>query len=189
MKNGSKILIVIIAVLVSIGIWIGASYNSLVSLDQNVDTAEANIATQLQRRSDLIPNLVSTVKGYAGQEKEIFTEIADARARLAGANTITEEANADSALSSSLSRLLAIAENYPQLQSSQNFQDLSIQLEGTENRIAIARQDYNETVKLYNAKRRRFPSNIIGSLFNFDERPYYEASSGAETVPTVDFTT
>ena len=117
-----------------------SSYNNLVKLEQNVNIAESNIDTQLQRRSDLIPNLVNTVKGYASQEKDIFTEIADARSKLAGANNITEQANADSELSGALSRLLLVVENYPNLKSNQNFQDLSIQLEGTENRIAIARQ-------------------------------------------------
>jgi len=187
MKSGSKWIIGIIVIIVIIFIWGMSGYNGLVSLQQQVDTAESNIETQLQRRSDLIPNLVSTVKGYAGQEKEIFTDIANARAQLAGAGSIPEQADANAALSSALSRLLVVVENYPELKSSQNFQDLSIQLEGTENRIAIARQDYNTAVTNYNTKRRRFPTNIIGNLFGFGTRDYFEASTGAEQVPVVDF--
>lgn len=187
MKNGAKWIIgvvIVIAIIIFAGVGV---YNGLVNAEQQVDTAQANIETQLQRRSDLIPNLVNTVKGYATQEQTIYTDIANARARLAGAQNITEQAEADGALSSALSRLLTIVENYPDLKSNQNFQDLSVQLEGTENRIAIARQDYNTAVTNYNAKRRRFPTNIIGSLFGFDEKPYFEASAGAEQVPTVDF--
>lgn len=188
MRSGFKwILGIVVIIIVIIFVWGIGSYNGLVSSEQQVDTAKSNIETQLQRRSDLIPNLVSTVKGYASQEKEIFTDIANARAQLAGANTIPEQANANAALSSALSRLLLIVENYPELKSNQNFQDLSIQLEGTENRIAIARQDYNTAVTNYNTKRRRFPTNIIGNLFGFEARDYFEASAGAEQVPVVDF--
>ncbi len=188
MKTGIKWLIgILIVVLLVIFIGVGF-YNSLVTLEQGVDTAKANIDTQLQRRSDLIPNLVNTVKGYATQEQQIFTDIANARAQLAGARNINEEATADTALSSALSRLLLIVENYPDLKSNQNFMNLSIQLEGTENRIAIARQDYNTAVTNYNAKRRRFPTNIIANLFGFEPRAFFEASPGAQQVPTVDFT-
>ena len=187
MKAGIKWLIGIVA-LVLIIIFVGVGFdNSLVTLEQDVDTAKANIDTQLQRRSDLIPNLVNTVQGYASQEKEIFTQIADARTQLAGATNVAEEATADRALSSALSRLLLIVENYPDLKSNQNFRDLSVQLEGTENRIAIARQDYNTAVTRYNTTRRRFPNNIIAGLFNFEPRTLFEASSGAQEVPTVDF--
>ena len=137
MKTWVKSLIVVIIILIIIAIPMISSYNNLVTLEQDVNVAESNIDTQLQRRSDLIPNLVNTVKGYASQEKDIFTEIADARSKLAGANNITEQANADSELSGALSRLLLVVENYPDLKSNQNFQDLSIQLEGTENRIEV----------------------------------------------------
>ena len=135
----------------------------------------------------MIPNLVNTVKGYASQEKDIFTDIANARSKLSGAANISEQANADSQLSNALSRLLVVVERYPDLKSNQNFQDLSIQLEGTENRIAVARQDYNTAVTNYNTKRRRFPTNIIASLFGFQEKPLYKASDGASEVPSVDF--
>lgn len=187
MKSGSKWILGVIVVIAIIFVWGMSSYNGLVSSEQQVETAKSNIETQLQRRSDLIPNLVSTVKGYASQEKEIFTDIANARAQLARADTIPEQADASTALSNALSRLLAVVENYPELKSNQNFQDLSIQLEGTENRIAIARQDYNTAVTNYNTKRRRFPTNIIGNLFGFETKDYFEASTGTEQAPVVDF--
>ena len=177
MKNLSKVLIGILVVIIIIAIPVISGYNNLVALEQKVDTAQSNIDTQLQRRSDLIPNLVSTVKGYANLESEIYTNIADARSKLAGASTIQEEAAAD----------LVVVENYPDLKSSSNFQDLAIELEGTENRITIARQDYNDAVTEYNTKRRRFPSNIIASIFNFEQKPLYKASEGAQTAPSVDF--
>ena len=187
MKNGLKILIAIIAVIAILAIPLIGGYNNLVSLEQKVNTSEANIDTQLQRRSDLIPNLVNTVKGYASQEKDIFTDIANARSKLAGASNVSEQAAADNELSSALSRLLVVVEKYPDLKSNENFKDLSIQLEGTENRIAVARQDYNTAATQYNTKIRRFPSNLVASLFGFDEKPLYKASEGANQVPSVDF--
>ncbi|MGY5240589.1 LemA family protein [Clostridium tertium] len=187
MKKGTKVLIAVLVVIAILVFPIISSYNNLVSLEQLVSTSESNIDTQLQRRSDLIPNLVNTVKGYASQEKDIFTDIANARSKLSGATNISEQANADSQLSNALSRLLVVVERYPDLKSNQNFQDLSIQLEGTENRIAVARQDYNTAVTNYNTKRRRFPTNIIASLFGFQEKPLYKASDGASEVPSVDF--
>jgi len=188
MKKSIKVLIIVIVAVLIIILPIVSSYNSLVSLGQNVDNSFSNIDTQLQRRSDLIPNLVSTVKGYAVQEKSIFTDIANARSKLAGATNVSDKANADSDLSSSLSRLLVVVEAYPDLKSNQNFRDLSIQLEGTENRIAVARQDYNTAVTQYNTKRRKFPSSIIASTFGFDEKTLYKASEGSKELPSVDFT-
>ncbi|AJG98654.1 LemA family protein [Clostridium beijerinckii] len=187
MRKSTKIAIIVVIILIFVGIPI-SSYNNLVSLEQTANSASSNIDTQLQRRSDLIPNLVNTVKGYATQEKSIFTDIANARSRLSGATNIQEQADADNQLSGSLSRLLAIVENYPELKSNQNFRDLSVQLEGTENRIAIARQDYNTAVTNYNTKRRSFPSNIVSSLFGFQEKSLYKASEGSKEVPSVDFT-
>lgn len=187
MKKTSTIVIAILVILAILIIPIVSSYNNLVALEQNVNVSQSNIDTQLQRRSDLIPNLVNTVKGYASQEKDIFTDIANARSKLSGATNITEQANADSELSNALSRLLVVVERYPDLKSNQNFQDLSIQLEGTENRIAIARQDYNAAVTTYNTKRKSFPTNIVASIFGFQEKSLYKASEGAQEVPSVDF--
>ena len=187
MKSWMKILIVILVIGIILGIPAVSAYNKLVTLEQQVENYRSNIDTQLQRRSDLIPNLVSTVKAYASQEKEIFTDIANARSKLAGANTVNEQASADSELSNALSRLLLVVERYPDLKSNQNFQDLSIQLEGTENRIAISRQDYNTAATSYNTKRRKFPSNLYASLFGFEEVELYKASEGASEVPKVEF--
>ncbi len=183
-----KTILIIIAVLAVIIFPIAGTYNSMISLEQQVNTSESNIDTQLQRRSDLIPNLVETVKGYAAQEKGIYTDIANARAKLAGAQTVTDKANADSQLSSALSRLLVVVENYPDLKSSQNFRDLSVALEGTENRISVARQQYNNAVNEYNTSIRKFPNSIIAGIFRFNEKPYYKASNGAKEVPKVNFT-
>ncbi|MGL5380227.1 LemA family protein [Clostridium sp.] len=187
MNKGVKITILIVVLLAVIAFPVVGSYNKLVSLEQTVNTAQANIDTQLQRRSDLIPNLVSTVKGYASQEKEIFTDIANARSKLAGATNISDQATANNELSNALSRLLVVVERYPELKSNENFKDLSIQLEGTENRIAIARQDYNTAVTNYNTKRRSFPSNLLASLFGFEEKPLFKAAEGATEAPSVDF--
>lgn len=188
MNKGLKTIIIVIAVIAIILLPLIGSYNKMVTLEQAVNQSQSDIDTQLQRRSDLIPNLVATVKGYASQEKDIFTAVADARAKLAGAQTIPEQANADSQLSGQLSRLLAVVENYPNLKSDQNFRDLSVSLEGTENRINIARQDYNNSVGEYNSTIRKFPNSIIAGLFRFDQKPYYKAAEGAQEVPKVDFT-
>jgi LemA protein len=189
MRKNLKILIIIAVVILLLIIPTIGAYNSLVTLEQQVSTSESNIDTQLQRRSDLIPNLVNTVKGYASQEKTIFTDIANARSKLAGATNVSDQANADTELSGALSRLLVVVENYPDLKSNQNFRDLTVELEGTENRIAISRQDYNTAVTQYNTKRRRFPTNIITSLFGFEEKTLYKASEGSKEVPSVDFST
>ena len=189
MSKGIKTLLIVVAIIAIILFPIISGYNKMVSLDQSVKQSESDIDTQLQRRSDLIPNLIATVKGYAAQEKDIFTAVADARSKLAGAQTVTEKANADSQLSGSLSRLLAVVENYPNLKSDQNFRDLSVSLEGTENRINIARKDYNTSVGEYNTVTRRFPNSIIAGIFRFDQKPYYKAAEGAKEVPKVDFST
>jgi LemA protein len=186
-KKGLMAIIILVLILGIIFLPVIGSYNNLVGLDQKVKVAEANIDTQLQRRSDLIPNLVETVRGYAAQEKDIFTDIANARSKLAGSQTVEDRAAADSQLSSALSRLLVIVENYPELKSNQNFRDLTVALESAENRISIERQNYNEAVDSYNTRVRRFPGSIVAGIFNFDEKPYYKATEGALEVPKVDF--
>ncbi|MGY0372898.1 LemA family protein [Clostridium sp. JNZ J1-5] len=188
MNKTLKTVLIVIAVILLITVPFIGSYNKMVTLEQNVAKAESNIDTTLQRRNDLIPNLVNTVKGYAAQEKDIFTEIAAARAKLGGAQTIDQRANADAELSSALSRLLVVVERYPDLKSNQNFRDLTVELEGTENRINIARQKYNESVEIYNTTIRRFPNSIIAGVFRFNQKEYYKASAGAKEVPKVDFT-
>jgi LemA protein len=169
----------------------GCGYNTIQTLDEQVNAAESQIKVQLQRRADLIPNLVEAVKGYARQEQTIFTQVAEARAKLAGAvqsGDLQQMANANSALNAPLGRLLAIAENYPQLKSNENFRALQDQLEGTENRIAVARQDYNEAVNRYNAYIRRFPQVLTAKLIGKKPRVYFELTTpGADTVPKVKF--
>ncbi|MBU3180457.1 LemA family protein [Clostridium psychrophilum] len=188
MSKTLRTVAIVAAIFLVIAMPIIGGYNKMVSLNQKVKVAEGNIDTQLQRRSDLIPNLVQTVKGYATQEKDIFIKIADARAKLAGAKTIPDKAQADSQLGSAVSRLLVIVENYPDLKSSQNFRDLSVALEGTENRVGISRLDYNTSVDNYNTTIKKFPNSIIAGIFGFTDKPYYKASESAKVVPKVDFT-
>lgn len=169
----------------------GCGYNRIQGLDEQVNKAKGQIAAQLQRRADLIPNLVETVKGYAKQESTIFTEVANARARLntsvQGGN-LEDMAAANEALNAPLGRLLAIVENYPQLKSDANFRALQDELTGTENRIATARQDYNEAVNQYNSFIRTFPYNLTAKMFGGSTpKPYFEAKEGAEEVPQVKF--
>ncbi len=170
----------------------GCGYNTIQTYDEQVNAAASQIKVQLQRRADLIPNLVETVKGYARHEESIFTAVANARARLAGAvqsGNLREMADANTALTAPLDRLLAIAENYPQLKANENFRALQDQLEGTENRIAVARQDYNEAVNRYNAYIRRFPQVLTAKLIGKKAREYFELTTpGADTVPRVNFT-
>lgn len=181
---------VLAAVIIIVLIMIVPRYNSLVNLDEEVNGKQSQIETQLQRRGDLIPNLVSTVQGYASHEEEVFTDIADARSRIASSEGNVEEmAEANNEMTSALSRLLAISENYPELQASEQFTGLRDELAGAENRIAVARQDYNTAVQEYNRNTRTFPGNIIAGIFNFDEKPYFEADDSAQDAPEVDFNT
>jgi len=188
MNKTLRSIAIVVAIVLVIAMPIIGGYNKMVSLDQKVKVSEGNIDTQLQRRSDLIPNLVETVKGYALQEKDIFIKIAEARAKLGGAKTVPDKAQADSELGSAVSRLLVIVENYPALKSSENFRDLTVALEGTENRVGIARQDYNTSVNNFNSTIKKFPNSIIAGIFRFGEKPYYKASESAKEVPKVDFT-
>jgi len=180
---------VIVALVLVIGLTLMGTYNGLVKQDQEVKAQWAQIDNQLKRRSDLIPNLVETVKGFAAQEKSIMTEIADARAKLAGASTPAQAATADAELTGALSRLLVVVENYPNLKSDQNFRDLMFELSGTENRIAVARKDYNDSVKVYNVTIRSFPTVMIAPMFGFDKAEFFEVSGVDKENPTVDFNT
>ena len=183
MKNKKSLtvgIIVAVIVIALIGSIVG-SYNNLVKLRENVTSAQSVVETQLQRRADLIPNLVNTVKGY------VFTAVADARTALSGAKTVDELNSAQSQLDSAVSRLLAIAESYPDLKANENFINLQDELAGTENRISVARQDYNDAAKEYNTKIQSFPASIIAGLFHFEKADYFTATAEAATVPSVDF--
>lgn len=184
MKKMWIIVLIVIAALAAAGI---SSYNSLVSSKEEINQSFANIDTMLQRRVDLIPNLVNTVKGYASHESEVIQSVSDARAQLAGANSVEEKAEADSALSSAISRLLMVVENYPDLKADTQFTALSDELAGTENRIAQARNEYNEKVGVYNSTIKRFPKVIFAGIMGFDKAEYFKASDNAQTVPEVKF--
>ncbi|MBE3562946.1 MAG: LemA family protein [Hydrogenibacillus schlegelii] len=164
-----------------------SAYNGLVQAEEAVNAAWSQVENQLQRRADLIPNLVATVKGYAAHEEDLFTRVAEARARLAGAAGVAETEQAAAALDGALGRLLAIAENYPNLKADANFRQLADELAGTENRLAVARMDYNDAVRRYNSLLRRFPNHLIGRLFGFEPRSYFQGAAGTETPPAVDF--
>jgi LemA protein len=187
MKN-MRFIAPVIGVLVIVVGYGACKYNSLVNAEESADEAYANIETNLQRRADLIPNLVETVKGFAAQETEIFTEVANARSRLIGAKgSPAEAAAANDGMSSALSRLLAISERYPDLKSNANFMALQDELAGTENRINVARTRYNEAVASYNKTIRRFPSSLFASMFGFERKQLFEAEASAKEVPKVKF--
>ena len=190
MKTKTKVLIVIGIVLLLVGFWFFGTRNSLVSLKEDVEMQQSQIETTLQRRNDLIPNLVATVKGYANHEEAVFTEIADARSKLAGSiesGDMESISEANTALDSALSKLLAISENYPDLKASEQFIALQDELAGTENRIAVARQYYNEKLNTYNTKVQKFPSSIVAGMSGYYTMEYFEADEGAKEVPTVNF--
>ena len=177
--------LVVLAVIV--GGWLMGSYNRMVTEREGVDKAWAQVENVLQRRGDLIPNLVETVKGYAAHEKEVFESVADARGRLAGATSPQEAAAANAGMTSALGRLLAIAENYPELKANENFIRLQDELAGSENRIATERMRYNEVVRSYNTLIKRFPGNFIAGFFGFAEKEYFEATPESREVPKVKF--
>lgn len=186
-KKGLIVGIVIAAVVVIIIASLVGGYNNLISLEEGTNTAFADVQVQLQRRSDLIPNLVNTVKGYAAHETEVFTAVSDARAKLAGAATVDEINAAEGEMNSALSRLLAISESYPELKSNENFLSLQDELAGTENRIGVARRDYNEKVQKYNVKIRSFPTNIFANMLGFEKKEQFAADESAQSVPNVNF--
>ena len=180
--------LLIIGAIVVVGLFYGWSvYNSLVSANVDVDNKWAQVETQYQRRFDLIPNLVESVKGIFEQEQTIFTALAEARTRYSGAGSIDAKARAAGEVESALSRLLVVVENYPQLKSSENVQTLMAELAGTENRVAVERKRFNDSVASYTLLTKRFPSNIIASIFGFGPRTYFDAAAGAENAPTVSF--
>jgi LemA protein len=178
---------VLLALVLATAVLPGCSYNRFVSQEEAIKAQWAQVQNQLQRRNDLIPNLVETVKGYAAHEKAVFQAVADSRARLAGANTPEATIAAANAQSSALARLLAIVEAYPQLKANEQFLRLMDQLEGTENRIAVERMRYNERVQQYNTARRQFPANITARVFGFNEYPFFEVPESAKQVPKVSF--
>src|SRR3989344_4088919 len=183
----TKTSITLIAVTAVIVLWGFGGYNSLVTLNENADAQWAKVETQYQRRLDLIPNLVSSVKAVLAQEQTIFGDLAEARSRYSGAATPDQKAAAASQVESALGRLLVIVENYPQLQSSNNVRDLMAQLDGTENRVSVERTRFNDEVRAYNTAVKKFPRNVLAALMGFGDRSYFEVTSGAENVPTVQF--
>ncbi len=177
-------------------VWVYRTYNRFVRMDEEVKNAWAQVETQYQRRSDLIPNLVNTVKGYAAHERETLEGVIEARAKATSVNlsvdeltpeTMAEFQRAQEGVRSALGRLLVVAERYPDLKANQNFQELQAQLEGTENRIAVARERFNTTVRAYNVSVRRFPAVIIAGMFGFDQKPYFQADEKAQQAPVVEF--
>lgn len=182
MKKG---LIILLALVVVLGLWVYSGYNKLIGLNESADSQWAQVETQYQRRLDLIPNLVNSVKGAMKQEEKIFGAIAAARTAYGSATTPNEKAAAASQVESSFGRLLAIMENYPQLASIQTVRDLMAQLEGTENRVSVERKRYNDTILAYNTTIKRFPTNILASITGFGSRTYFQAAEGADVAPTV----
>ena len=188
--------IIPVGILVLVVLWAIGGYNGMGKMDEQGQNSWANVETQYQRRADLIPNLVSTVKGYAKHEQQTLEEVVKARSEATqlkvDAENLTPEKlaafqKAQSGVSSALGRLLAVAENYPDLKANQNFLELQSQLEGTENRITVARKDFNDTAKSYNQAIRQFPKNILAGLFGFEKKSYFEAEAGSEKAPKVEF--
>lgn len=177
--------IAIIAVIVIIGGWFWSSYNNLVTASEGVDNQWAQVEAQYQRRFDLIPNLVNTVKGAMTQEQSVFGALADARTKYSGATSVNDKAAAATQVESALGRLLVIMENYPQLKSMETVQTLMAQLEGTENRISVERGRFNDEVKTFNVMIKRFPLNMIAGMFGFSEKNYFEVAAEAAVAPTV----
>jgi LemA protein len=176
----------IVVLIIGIGIYFASTYNSLVTEKINVQTSQAQIETQLQRRADLIPNVVAATQGILNQEKEIFNNLADARSKYLNAQSGTpEKLSAGQAFDAATIKFLAVAESYPQLNSSQNVRDLVTELEGTENRVNVARQDYNEVVKTYNQKTQVFPTNVVAGMFNFPKFSFFESAPGSQDAPKV----
>ena len=187
MNKGLKTGLIIGAVVVVLVMLFAGSYNGLVGKKEEVDSKLAQVSVQLERRADLIPNLVNTVKGYASHEQSVIDSVTDARSKLLSANSVEEKAEANQELTTSLNNLLVVVENYPDLKANTNFIQLQDELAGTENRIAVARKDYNDAVKSYNKEIKSFPKNILAGMFGFEEKEYFEAKESSNEVPKVSF--
>lgn len=191
MANGKKtLLIAVVVIVVLAGLvfsFFKGTYNRFVALDEGVKSAWAQVENQLQRRYDLIPNLVETVKGYAKQEKDVLVEVTNARARVGGAATVSDKIDANNELSGALSRLLLVVEQYPDLKSNQNFLRLQDELAGTENRISVERKRYNDAVRGYNVAIRSFPANLLAGMFGFKKAAFFEVPAAAQAAPQVKF--
>ena len=185
-----------IGVVAVVAIFFYVTYNGFVNKEEGVNAAWSNVETQYQRRSDLIPNLVNTVKGYAAHESQTLASVTEARAKATSINLsageltperLTQYQQAQAEVRTALGRLIAVAESYPDLKANQNFIELQSQLEGTENRIAVARTQFNNAVNAYNVSVRKFPANLVAMMFSFEQKPYFEAAEGTETAPQVEF--
>lgn len=191
MSQTQKTLLIIAVILIIVILvpyfYLKGTYNSLVTLDESVKAAWAQVENQLQRRYDLIPNYVETVKGYAAHEKELFVKVTEARSRVAGAKSIPDKIQANNSLAGALSRLLVVVERYPDLKANTNFIRLQDELAGTENRIAVERRRYNEMVKAYNIRIRRFPTNLLAGMFGFEKAAFFEVPKERQEAPKVKF--
>lgn len=187
MKKGLWIVIGVVVIIVAIIATFSGRYNSLVSMEENVDGRWAQVENQLKRRADLIPNLVNTVQGYAEHEENVLTQITEARSSFNNANTPAEYSEANAEFESALSSLYVVVENYPDLKANENFKELQYELSGTENRIAAERMRYNEAVQEFNTTVKRFPTNMIAGLFGFEQREYFEIDEADSEVPEVNF--
>ncbi len=191
MKKTKNVILIILLVVVIFIVGVVASgvgaYNSIVGSEENVNKALSNIDTQLQRRADLIPNLVNTVKGYMKHEQDIIDSITEARQNLVNASTLEDKDQANKALTDAINQLYIVVENYPDLKANTNFIALQDEIAGSENRVAVARKDYNEAVNNYNTMIKRFPNNLIASMFGFESKEYFQADSDANEVPEVSF--
>lgn len=187
MKKSTIIIIAVVAVIAILVILGVSAYNGMISKRETVDSSLSNLDVMLQRRADLVPNLVNTVKGYASHEKEAIDSVTEARTKMVNAGSVGEKAEANNELSKSLNALMLVVENYPDLKASTNFVQLSDELAGTENRIAVARKDYNDSVKTYNTTIIKFPNSIFAGIFGFEKADYFEADEASAGVPSVNF--
>ena len=191
MSGVQKTLLIVVGILILVVavpfMYLKGTYNELVTMDEQVKAAWAQVENQLQRRYDLIPNYVETVKGYAAHEREVFVEVTEARSKVAGASGVDEKIQANNQLTSALSRLMVVVERYPELKANQNFIRLQDELAGTENRIAVERRRYNESVRAFNTKVRQFPTNMVAGMFGFEQAEFYEVPEEARAVPEVKF--